>query len=63
MVLNLSELDVNLNVFVPFWNLNCGTGVPKGSRKKNEPFKSPTLSDINLMLETVAVAPLVLQLI
>ena len=29
MVLNYLELDVNLNVFVPFWNLNCGTGVPK----------------------------------
>ena len=56
----LSALDVNLNVFVPFWNLNCGTGVPKGSLKKNDPFRSPTLSDINLILETVAVAPLVL---
>ena len=57
--LQLVELDVNLNVFVPFWNLNCGTGEPKGLRKKNDPLKSPTESDINLILETVAVALLV----
>ena len=57
--LELSELDVNLNVFVPFWNLNCGIGVPKGSRKKNDPLKLPTVSDTNLMSDTVAVAPLV----
>ena len=48
-----------MNVFVPFWNLNCGTGVPNGSRKKNDPLKSPTPSEINLIADTVAVAPLV----
>ena len=34
--------------------------MPKGSLKKNDPCKLPTLSDINRILETVAVAPLVL---
>ena len=53
-------LDVNLNVFSPFVNLNAGAGVVSGSLIKNAPFKSPTLSEINLIFETVAVAPLVL---
>ena len=57
--LEFVALEVNLNVFVPFVNLNCGTGVASGSLKKNDPFKSPNVSDINLIFDTVAVAPLV----
>ena len=52
-------LEVNLNVFSPFLNLTAGTGVDNGSLKKNDPCKSPTLSEINLTFDTVAVAPLV----
>ena len=53
-------LEVNLNVFSPFLNLTAGTGVDKGSLNKNYTWTFPTLSDINLIFETVAVAPLVL---
>ena len=56
----LSFLVVNLNDLTPFVNLNFGVGLLSGSLKKNEPFKSPKASEINLILLTVAVAPLVL---
>ena len=49
---------MSLNVFVPFVNLNCGAGLDNGSRKKKDPKRSPTASDINLGVLTVAVAPL-----
>ena len=53
-------LEVNLNVFSPFLHLTAGTGVDNGFLKKNDPCKLPTLSEINLIFDTVAVAPLVL---
>ena len=53
-------LEVILNVFSPFLNLTDGTGVDNGFLKKNDPATSPTLSEINLIFDTVAVAPLVL---
>ena len=53
------ELDVNLNVLVPFLNLNGGSGTARGSLKKKDPIVSPKVSLISLILDTVAIAPLV----
>ena len=54
----LVELDVSLNELDPFWNLNTGAGIDKGSLKKNDPNISPNLSVTNLISDTVATAPL-----
>ena len=52
----LVSLEVNLNVLVPTVNLFGGAGFIKGHLIKNDPAKSPQLSVIKLISETVASA-------
>ena len=52
----LVELDDNVNVLVPV--LNVGAEGTVGSGKNREPIRTPALSVISLILDTVAIAPL-----
>ena len=64
--IELFELEVSLNVLLPFVNLKGGTGSSNGSLKKNDPLTSPNTSEINLIPlpeETDAWALLVLPTI
>ena len=52
-----SGWDVTLNVFVPVANRVGGFGILFAFLKKNAPITSPQLSEINVVLVTVATAP------
>ena len=49
---------MTLNVFVPTVNKLGGFGVTLAFLKKNAPIRSPQLSELRLILVTVATAPL-----
>ena len=54
------ELEVNLKFLVPVPNLNGGVGLANGFLNQNAPPISPKTSVSNLVLTTLASAPLVL---